>query len=447
MSQPVSSRWYPTLMTSHNIAAQFIVGTSGMGSIIYQSPVFINPGATNGSGEILTEDWPAISTTGHVPKPGITGGSVTQQKNQDQRWTCQMTVVDPTGYLDTDDVFDPFGNELQIYTGLAYNDGSYELKLIGTFRMTDVEIKDSGGAVTIQINGQDRSRIIARNTANLYYQTGLNQAYTDTIRQIAQKQYPGVVFNGTAQDWLNTPPVGIGQFEGGDLTSRMIFTPGVYGLTFQDGDNLWSESRNMAAALSCDLFFGRRGWLNLYQDPNMNYMNGSLPALSNPITTFVEGETCTFISMDKKKSDQDAYSAVVITGEGQILGQSQLPIRSITATDNDPTSPTYVNGPYGQVLYEETNDYMLTQAQINQYANFKLATMVGRQQVIQIEGFSDSSLDVDDVIAATRNRLGIVNQLFIVDTIQYPITVQDTMKLTTRERRALTYTPIGTVPS
>lgn len=438
MPFPVSSNWYKTLTQSHRVAVQFAVYTAGLNSLLYESPIYVG----SASGQTAVANLPVIqggASAGKTPNPFITGGSVTLEKSVDQRGRFTMTLVDATDYLIEGDVLSPWGNEIRLYRGLAYDDGTTEMPLLGTFRITDVEAKDDGGAVQITIQGQDRSRIISRNKVVQFYQTASNQAYSDAIRAMCQFAYPAVQFSGTSNDWLTIPPAGIGQYEGSGYSSNMVYTPTVYGITFQEGDDLWTEARNMARSLACDLYFDRYGVLTLQYDPNLNYMNGQLPTIPAPVFSFIEGETATFVNTDLKKSDQDVYNAWVITGEGQVIGYTQAPMRSNLVVDNDPNSPTYINGPYGTVVGFETNDLMVTLPQINAYANFRLATSVGKQQTVQIQGFVDSSLEVDDPISITRARVGITNQLFIIDTLQIPLTTKDAMSLTTRERRALTY--------
>lgn len=429
MSQLVSTNWYPTLESgNYRVAVKFEVYTAGTGTLLYMSPTYLDPGQSP----------PTISGTADYPYPAVTGGSVTMEKGQDQRSKFTMELLDPTGFLINDGTLSPWGNEIRIYRGISYGaEGPFEMPLLGTFRITDVESHDTGDGVHITVSGSDRSRIVSRVKVVQFYQTASNQGYSDAIRAMIVSAYPGVIFNDGATAWSHTPPSGIGLENG--TNPQMIFTPTVYGITFQEGDDLWTEARNMAASLACDLYFDRSGICTLQADPNLNYMNATLPTIPSPAFEFVEGETCTMTDLDQKFSDSNAYNQWVVYGEGQVLGYTQAPLRSSPARDTDPTSPTYINGPYGVVTGFETNPLMVTVGQINTYANYKLATSTNKLQTIQFTAFVDTALDLDDPILVTRQRVGVTNQLFIIDMLTWPLTVGDMMTVRTRERRAYVY--------
>lgn len=430
MSFPVSARWYPALQNSHQIAVQFAVFAPGTNTALYVSPVFTN---------VNSPPTPIVSGPGIglYPNPVIADGSVTYEKKSAQRSRFSMTISDPTGLLVSQNILTPWGNQIKIYAGIKYADGTVEMPIMGTFRITDVDSTDEGGNLKISVKGQDLSRIVSRNKVVQFYQTASNQAYTDAIRSMVSFAYPAVRFNATADQWRTTPPAGINV---GGISPNMIYTPIIYGITYQEGSDLWNEARNLAAAVACDLFFDRHGVCELREDPNLNYMDGSLPSITKPVYDFIEGETATFTGVAQNYSDANAFNQWRITGEGQVIGYTQSPLRSDLMSDNDPNSKTYVLGPYGPVTGFETNSLMVSVAQINTYARFKLATTIGEQQTIVLTAFTDTSLNIDDPIACTRARVGVSKQLFIIDSLQVPLAAKSKMSVKTRERRALTYT-------
>lgn len=428
MSFPVSSRWYPALTQSHQDALQFVVSSGVGGTLIYSSPIFINAGSTS---PLYV---PGTAPGANQPRPAIIDGAITFSKSATFRSTLSMKLVDTTGLLvpvNSAGALTPWGNEMSIYRGIAYADGTLEMPLLGVFRITDVVIDDAQGAPTLAIQGTDRSRIISRNTVIDYYQSGLSEAYTDIIRDMALSRYPSVTFNDTAANWRLVPPAGIGA--GGGIVSTDALVP----LIYQEGTDLWVEMKKLANAMACDLYFDRHGVLTLVLDPNMNYTLASLPTIPTPVATFVEGSQARFIRTQRTLSDKDAYNQQVVTGEGQVIGASLNPIRSVPAQDTDPSSPTYINGPYGVVNGFETNTLMRTQAQVNLFAQYKLRVSAGAQEQVAFDGFADSSLDVDDAIGITRARVGLPNNSFIIDSAIHPLIVKNPMQVTLRERRSL----------
>jgi hypothetical protein len=97
----------------------------------------------------------------------IDSGKVTVSVNSGVRRTCDVTLVtDRTASnLVPDNGFDtlaPFGNELKLYRGVKFANGSIEYVPLGVFVMTDVDIQDSNDGVSMTIRGEDRSLFISR---------------------------------------------------------------------------------------------------------------------------------------------------------------------------------------------------------------------------------------------------------------------------------------------
>ncbi len=424
MSVPVSARWYPTLTRSHNVAVRYEILSAGV--LQYQSPIYVNLNRSPGT------------ITAAMNNPFITGGQVTISKQASVRSQLTMTLVDPTGTsipLTNTAPLTPWGHQIRVYRGIAYPDGTYEMPRLGTFRITDVNINDQHGGATITVTGQDLARIPSRNLLTNFYQTATSSSYTDVIRAMMTFVYPGVVFNDTAANWLLVPPPGIGT---SGTANRVVLTDALVPMLYQDGADLWAESRKLAQALSCDLYFNRDGVLTLVMDPNLNFMAATLPAIPIPVATFVEGSQARFIDAQRTLSDTNAKNAWLITGEGQVIGASLSPIQSKVAIDNDPNSPTYHAGPYGTVSGIETNALLKTQIQCDTYASWRLRTSIGAQEVVQFDGFVDTSLDVDDPIAITRQRLGLNNSSFIIDSLTFPLMAKDKMSVGLRAQRRLT---------
>jgi hypothetical protein len=57
----------------------------------------------------------------------------------------------------------PFGNEIHVWRGVTYDDGSVEEVPLGVFINTNVEVSDNDQGVVINVNGVDRSLKISRN--------------------------------------------------------------------------------------------------------------------------------------------------------------------------------------------------------------------------------------------------------------------------------------------
>src|SRR5665213_3380780 len=89
--------------------------------------------------------------------------TVTVDRNNIIRRTCSAVLTDP--YAGTAQAIvpttaasflTPYGNELVLYRGITYPDGTQELIQQGVFGLDDVVIDDSGGDLVITLTGGDR---------------------------------------------------------------------------------------------------------------------------------------------------------------------------------------------------------------------------------------------------------------------------------------------------
>ena len=101
--------------------------------------------------------------------PNVTGGSVTIDSSATTRRTGTITV-NSQGYdidglpptVPSDLLHPASGNELYVYRGFEYADGSQDLCALGVFRMSKPAVVDTGDSITITINVCDRSSYISR---------------------------------------------------------------------------------------------------------------------------------------------------------------------------------------------------------------------------------------------------------------------------------------------
>ena len=98
----------------------------------------------------------------------IDSGQVNISANSAIRRTCEIHLVTPrsSDNLVPDNDFDylsPYGNELKVYRGIRYSNGTEEYVPLGVFVMTDVDINDSNEGVDINVSGEDRSLRVSRN--------------------------------------------------------------------------------------------------------------------------------------------------------------------------------------------------------------------------------------------------------------------------------------------
>jgi hypothetical protein len=419
----------------------------------------------------------------------IVDGSITQDKRSDIRQQCSVKIIDPSGKLipqGNEGDLTPWGNEIRLYIGIAYPEpgatlsnnqpvtegavyggGDYgtdsyggdpvniptltgtiglttEYVQMGVFRISKVAINETKGAPTLTVTGYDRSRNVSRNVVQLYwptngeYQALENQSFAFGIQHMIKDRYPAAVCDASIATWTSYQ---------NDQTAIFPKIP----QTQTQGTDLWSIAKQYAQAVGCDLFVNRQGVFQMYRDPS--FANTSGPYSPAPVAAFTEGVNATFQEIERDLDDSVAYNMVIVFGEGTTLEGS---FASVPAVDSDPLSPTYFGpaptqtialgnqilsvGRYGCVPNIVTSNVLVTQAQIDDYAQLLLRIAIGNQQAVQIPSLAcNPCLDVDDLITVTRLRDGVANNdiTYIIDSVTFPLSPTGTMQFKLREKRNL----------
>jgi Domain of unknown function (DUF5047) len=395
----------------------------------------------------------------------ITDGTVTFQKQSDARSQLSITIVNPDGTLIPQlpsDIFTPWGNEMWVYWGIDY-EGSLPNEFIplGRFRISQNQIAEKSGTPTMMITGYDRSRNISRNVVLNSWPTSVstsqgdmsplqqliwNKPFSNLIQVACRDRYPAVRFSGDLAEWAqyesDPPLLQDGLYVGAVIAEGFA--------AFSQGTDMWNQSRQYAAACGCDLFFDRNGVCTFYRDPSFNNMSAAVTPV--PVATFIEGSTAIFDQITRTLDDGAAYNGTVVYGGGNTQVQSLVsfnpnyvnqfgPGSVVNITpyiDNDPSSPTYWYGPYGQVPHIITNNLLVTQTQVNNYAQLMLIIDLGSQEACAIPSMAiDPRVDIDDVVLIDRSRLGLDDALYIVDSLTIPLAMTSNGQMTLRQRRAL----------
>jgi hypothetical protein len=425
-----------------------------------------------------TSDGPVYSTDTPGNTLRIISGTVTLDKSQAQRSQLSVQLVDPTGTMvpkTNTDLLTPWGNEIRAYRGIRYSDGTVEYVLLGTFRISKNQITESQGVPTMSITGYDRSRNISRNVPFVYWPPSfpesiqkaiLGKSFANLIRVICSDRWPPCQFDDTVERWealQNDPPhEENGILVGGVVPDGTNFN-GVGMQAFSEGTDMWAQARQYAQAVGCDLFFTRDGVCKFYRDPSFNAMSAHVTPI--PVWSFVEGETAMFDQVTRTLDDSAAYNAVLVYGEGSTqagtLTSTTGPVGTAwPVVDNDPTSPTYYGpgggsdfsegdnplaqpapsiGPYGSVPHIVTNNLLVSNTMVNDFAKLQLIIDLGSQTSCSIPSVAvNPAIEVDDIIEVQRQRLGLPPTLFIVSAHTIPLTPAQQGQLTLRQRRALT---------
>ncbi len=336
--------------------------------------------------------------------PAIDGG-VNVDGTASFRRKCSVKCIDPTGLLTPSSdggALMPRGTEMRPYRGVRYADGQEEVAPLGVFRLSEATIDDSAeGSPEISLEAFDRSRTISRDKFTVPYTIPAQTNVLDAIKDIVKRTYPAVVYDTISTAVTTTAP-----------------------MLFEAGDDPWEACGELAKAMGCVIYFDADGDLAILPPDDVN-------ALPQPEFSYVEGESCTMLGMSRRYSDDPGYNGVIVTGES--VGDELPPVRG-EAWDDNPTSPTYRHGPYGEVPAFHTDKVAKTADEAKVVAQLVLADMLGAAHQIEVTAIVHPALEAGDIVRVRRERSG-VDGLYAVDAFPVPLKANATQSLTLRERR------------
>lgn len=328
-------------------------------------------------------------------------------EDRDINRNFNVTLTDPTGDLTPDDVTDflaPMGNEIRLYRGIDYQDGTDpELCSLGVFGIADNEITDSGENFSMVVSGYDRSRKVSRAKFADWYPLATGITYDQAIIGILEYTVPqlNLDYSKIVSTGTTVPP----------------------GTAYEIGKDPLKAIKELAAAVGCYFEF------DLYGQPVLQYEPD--PTLLVPVFEYTEGDACIILSLQRHLDDEDTYNGAIIRGNNP--NTSTAPPLA-TVWDDNPNSPTYYLGQYGRVPYIPDPDPLVTTAaQANDVAIAELRKRVGTTEKVWFPGVCNPMHEIRDAISIVRTKSKI-NAVYLIDSINYGMAAGDPMNITCRER-------------
>lgn len=346
-----------------------------------------------------------VSPTNEVQRLTATGGNVQEDATADVRRRCSITCVDATGDLTprgAEDLLTPYGTELRPYRGVRYDDGTEELMPLGVFRISQSDVDDSvGGSPDIRIEAFDRSRTIQRNKFVEPYVIEEGTNVVEAIKALVQRTFVDAEF---------------------DAISSTITTSGP--TVFDTNTDPWQAIQTLAKSIGCEAFYDANGLFVIAPPVDID-------AMPSPDFTFIEGHGCTMTNIATKFTDE-AFNGIVLTGES--VGDEEEPVRAVV-WDDEPTSPTYHLGPFGEHPEFITDQNVKTEAEAENAARALLQERLGATSQVSITAWPNPALYVGGVVEVRRERSGI-DGLYVVDAVTTPLDAKTAGSYTVRQRRA-----------
>ena len=353
---------------------------------------------------VVCEVWSGIGGTLLTTLQPMTG-SVTVDVANAVRRRCVVSFADPTGTLSPtgpSSILAPYGNELRLYRGVAYGDGTTELVPLGVFGITDVTVDDKSGSTVVVVDASDRSRKVTRAKLSDVYAIAAGTDTASALKALIQNRVPLLA-------------TGLFAFLATTTTTPLM--------TLQPGDDPWQVAQNIATSAGLDLFFDAAGICTLRKvlDPKTAAIVG----------TYLEGAGATLLGLSRKVTDRETYNDVVVTGESTGLNG---PIR-VQVVDNDTSSPTYISGGYGDVIRFYSSPLLTSTAQATAAGTAILNRGTGLVEQVTFDAIVNPALDVDDVVQIIR-AASQTNARYSLDALTIPLEWSVSMAATTRKRSA-----------
>lgn len=340
-----------------------------------------------------------------------TDGEIVTDASRSVRRSLSLTVVDENGTLipqKTTDLLSPFkGNEIRVWRGIDYLDGTFAEVAQGVFTITDVEVTRDVVGVKLNITGEDRAykvgKLALKDVKSCADGTNIKTLLTSLIQDVA----PAIPYN-----FQNTTfTVGNLKF-GGDEELNPI--------------NLMKE---IASGACQELYFDNEGVLRTSAIPTLRA--GAIAF------DFNEGSNGVTLEVRRALTSEKVYNGIKLSAEG--IGAYRR--WQSVIYDEDPLSPTNRKD-YGENAIEvitRVPRYIATEpiygtpstAQTDSMAFAMLQTLIG--QPVTLTAVPNPLLDVRDIVQITSSLLDI-NSVAMIDRISMPLTSYGKMELEVRAK-------------
>jgi hypothetical protein len=334
---------------------------------------------------------PGVDALGRLP---VVAGDVTTDMSADVQSTVELTTVFPWPSR-PGDPGTPYGQEIYVERGVEYGTGTREFVGLGYFRIDKIE-QQSVPDGAIRISGSDRMAMVrdARNTAPVQFSAAASVG--SVIDYVVGQAVPGLV---TVYDF--------------DAYTTLLGADHVL-----DEDRLGFVQDLLAA-------YGKYG----YFDFAGRLVVKSIPDLTkaSPVWDINSGAYGVLVDMQRSISRDAVYNIVVARGEPV----GELPPVQAIAQDDNPASPTYVDGPFGLVPTIYSSAFMTTADQCFAAAAAKLAKVVGLPYVVSLGSIPNPALEGWDVVGVSYPGIA---ETHIIDRITYGLAPADSMGIDTRKQ-------------
>ena len=396
-----------------------------------------------------------------LPIADNTSNLVTVDTTATTRRTLTLTVIDqgiavnnPNSLVPNapTDLLHPLsGNELHVFRGFEYPDGSQDLCQLGVFRMSQPQITDTGDAITITITGNDRSAEISRLKWTDPYQVVAGTDLSAAVRAILHDRWQGEPLDLSRIE--STNPIGTGQYGAGSFLTLPNTT---FGTDLANTNDPWADLQTLVLAAGMELFFDTQGRpvMQSIVNPVLNIEGASFPGLYDDLGDGM------LLMAERVLDETRTFSGVIGIGNGTgTSGGVAIPpvtSKAVSPSDGqmhtgiwntDPASPSYYDPgnpdasfigavPFifeTQAIPGPGDSEFTAQIKINAAALAQLQLILTAYENPDFTCVPNPALWENDIIFTGRKRAGI-NANYVVSGMTIPLDVATTMAVTLKPR-------------
>lgn len=343
----------------------------------------------------LTGTNPNLDVNGNVQNEVlVAGGDVKLDATADIRGSLDMETTDPWP-ASASDLLTPYGNELFVERGIVFGSGAAAWVSLGYFRISDIEQEDApDGPLHIVAHDRMAGIVDSKLEAPRQYTSGtsVQAVFTELIGEI----YPTAVI----------------QYDFSAATT-------LFSASHVAEEDRYAFLKAIVDSLGKVMFWDYQGRLQVATAPD--------PSL--PVLDINHGRGGILVRMSRSLSRQDAFNAVIATGEA--AGEAP-PVRGV-AYDTNPRSPTYWFGPFGKVPFKMSSSFITTPDQARVAAEATLARSIGVPYSADFQSVVCAALEPLDPIRVSHSDKE-AGDFHVVETLTIPLDAETAMSGTTRQQ-------------
>lgn len=304
------------------------------------------------------------------------GLAVTEGRLRFDRAAARLAALDctiadplriPTGPTD---ILTPFGYELRVWRGIPG-----ELLPLATCPIQQSAVDAVTGLT--RVAGLDRSQLVSDARFEDDEQIAAGTNYATAIEDLISAGVDGLEF----------------------LFPSTTFTTPL--LTFSAQDDRWEAAQKMARSIGHEILFDGLGRCVMRPEPTFD-----------TAPTLVIADGANLIDVRVSLDRAPAYNRVIAFSTNASTGAQYRGV----ATDDDPQSPTFYDGPFGRKPRFYASEFIASDEQATSAAAAILASELGVAKAVDFSALPDPRAECSDVALITNERTGI-DALHILDSL------------------------------